>query len=248
VSFVGNALNNVPFVKTNVVKFTADGTYTPPANLRGVQIVVQGAGAGGSGAPVSPSNGMTCGSGGGPGSWGIVTLNASDLAGALTITVGLGGAGGVSDSSEPTAGGASVVTDGVTTWSAGGGGIPESFFTLAAGDYAMRRQGGRGTVTGPFDVVGAGKLGGPTVCMNRMTDARRVLTTGMSGGYFGGDGVQQGINVTGGGSGQSGAHGVAPGCGGSTGWHFQSTGVGARNGGNGADGIVIITEYLAEEA
>lgn len=81
--------------------FTASGTWTKPAGLKRVKVIVVGGGAGGGGANSggSPSRGV----GGGAGAVGIKTIAASALGATETVTVATSAAGGTT-SGTPTAG------------------------------------------------------------------------------------------------------------------------------------------------
>lgn len=117
-----------PGVAANVQIFSADGTWTKPADVLIVDLhVVGGGGGGGSGRRGSTTT--TRGGGGGGGgagvSWG--TLDVSNLASTVAVTVGAGGTGGA------------AVTADDTDGNAGAAGGNSSF-----GSYVSAQGGGAG--------------------------------------------------------------------------------------------------------
>jgi len=248
-SFVGNALNNVPIGKVNVVTFTSNGTYTPPDNLRAVTIFASGGGGGGGYATVGGSNTWTVGGGGGAGSWGSRTLAASAITGTIGVTVGLGGSAGVGSSTTSAgAGGNSVVVINSSSHTAGGGGAGSDPTTISSGNYFAPGDAFPGSTSGSWDITGSGTRHSGSFLNNVGSVSVRMGIATAGTGFFGGGGARIVFNATTGGSGTAGANANALSSGGSGGSHRQPTGSGAINGGTGGNGIVIITEYLAEEA
>lgn len=62
-TFLANALNNLPFSQISRVTFTSNGTYTPPIGTNYVYVEVLGGG--GSGGRASATSGSTCAYAGG---------------------------------------------------------------------------------------------------------------------------------------------------------------------------------------
>ncbi|UPT85177.1 hypothetical protein HAP41_0000033350 [Bradyrhizobium barranii subsp. apii] len=204
--------------------FTATGTWTPNANL--IYADVEGVGGGGAGGGI-PTISTSVGSGAGGGQSGDYSrsiISAATAGATQAVTIGTGGAGASGANGGQgvdTSVGALVVAKG------GGGGA-----VAAAGNQTVGASGDNRTAgTGDFKVNGGGGgtgLGGST-----------QLCAGGSGGasFFGSGGPGQ---VASGG----GVAGIAYGSGG--GGAAGINGAVASAGGNGAPGVVIITEYCTK--
>lgn len=114
----------------NVQDFTSTGTstWTKPAGVNFVRVILIGAGGGGgSGGRYATTSGRSGGAGGASGSTTIFNFRASDLGATESVTVGAGGVGGASVTTDTTAGNAGT-SGGNTTFSylfargSGGGG------------------------------------------------------------------------------------------------------------------------------
>lgn len=199
-----------------VIQFTSSGTFTKADHsfLRAVKIKVQAGGGGGGSAQTLDA----CAGGGGGGAFAESFItDLTLLADSETITVGSGGAGGTAggngDSGDDSSFGSLIVTGG------GGGG---SGRTVAGG--GLGATGGTGS-TGDLQLAGGfgftGFLGTP----------RQAGRGGDS--FLGQGGVQFGTAA-------NGVVGREFGGGGSGGVANNAT---FRNGGNGANGIIILELY-----
>lgn len=201
---------------TSAQVFTSSGTFTVPANVTRIKVTVVGGGGGGS------SNGNVQGrNGGGAGGTAIKWISGLTPGQQISVTVGLGGAG-------------------VNASTAGAGG------TSSFGAYCSATGGNGGTAADPSSGYGYAVPGGVGSGGDiNLYGGRGGGTSPMSqdvGGYggatiFGGAGSGGG----GGGGAYSGASfnsdGSAPGAGGG-----GTARLNASQGGNGANGIVIV-EY-----
>lgn len=212
--------------RSQTVLTVGSGNYTVPAGMTRICIeVIAGGGAGGSADGGSSQAG--CGSGGGSGGylrkWLTVVPGAS-----LAYVVGAKGAKGATGNNAGGAGNDSTFSDGATTYTAkaGLGGASVG----AAGTSVLLVAGGTpGAVSTNGDVNGAGQPGEPA---HRLSGT--LARSGAGGnGFFGGGGKALVAAA-------DGNAGSAPGAGGGGGLSTTTT---DRQGGDGADGIIIVTEY-----
>jgi hypothetical protein len=211
----------------NIRVFYTSGTYTPTAGMKYCIVELLGAGGGGAGA----LGGAYCigSGGGGSGGYSKKAISAATVGISQTITVGAGGAGG--------AAGQHAGIDGGTTsfgsiFSAnGGGGAPYSGPSWQYPIYNAAGIGGSAT-GGDFNMRGEngyyGASTGNTPDMEALGGAGANSVYGAGGIYS--------INAAG-----SNAYADGYGSGGG--------GAGATTtdlaGGNGGDGIIIITEFIS---
>lgn len=219
-----------PQTMPDVQVFDITGTWNKPAGALFCVVEAQGA-AGGGGAVVSALTGQAGAAGGGQGGqYCRSVLAASSLAAAVAVTVGAGGLGG--EPGEPVknglAGGSSsfgthVVADG----GAGGeeGAVTSGHGTGGGGDIAQ-------VGTGQWKVHG--DSGG-----NGLRDNGRISERGFGGGSHWGGIRRPGLTTTA----SNGLPGRAYGGGGS-GAHIEGPDT-LRNGGDGANGRVIVTTFFA---
>ena len=90
----------------DIQTFTASGTWTKPAGITTVKVIMYGAGGGGGGGARGASGAnRTGGGGGGGGAYMEKVFPASIFTGNQTVTIGVGGAGGIAATSDSTSGG-----------------------------------------------------------------------------------------------------------------------------------------------
>jgi len=225
---ITNAINNQQAVEINIVTFTSSGVYTPPQNLLYAQIECVGGGGGSGAVQLTLSNQCASAPGGGGGGYSMTIANRATLAPSTTITVGSGGAGGTWGIS-PTngsAGGTSIV--GALCQATGGAG------SLTANSSTANEIGGAAGGVGSGGIINSLGAGGQF--------AVAVYTLGQSSGAggpsrFGGNGRARSNTRIAGIAGTNGGGGGGP----SNRDFFNGL-----NGALGGDGIVIITEYLAQ--
>ena len=213
-------------------------TWTKPANLSYIKVEVIGGGGGGGGADDTASTEGASGGGGGGGGYAMSYFKASELPSTCTATVGDGGPGGGTAGSAGTAGDDSTWTGtGITTMTGGGGGA-------GSGD-----TGGTGRLIVDGGAVGTGSGGnafnangepgwhGDRVSLSGVS-AATGLASGRGGGVYGNWGF----------SGRWASSGAAYGGNGygagGTGSYNHNNGS-AHTGGDGRDGVIIVTEYYA---
>jgi hypothetical protein len=206
--------------------FTASGTYTPTSGMLYCNVECIGGGGGGGAAASATGNGAI-GGGGGSGAYSRSVVSAATVGVSQTVTIGAGGAAGTGS---PGNGGAGTTTSVGTIITAGGGG------------------GGAGS---GGNVVSAGGAGGAA-------GTAQFSISGTAGDVGLGFGVNTIFSPPGGRGGSSplGGNGacISPGgvngqgavantgSGGSGGSSFNANV--ATNGGAGAAGVVLITEYV----
>ena len=224
---VGNTTINIIVLDT-----PGAGTYTPNTNLLQATVECIGGGAGGQGTGTSGSM-ANIGRSGGSGGYVKKLFSKSALGAMQPYFVGSGGAGGAAGINDGANG-----TD--TTFSSGG-----SLLTAGGGQQRGTNflTGGGGTATGG-DINIPGQAGYPGNSPSQTT-AWTIGVGGPGGNSMYGSGGSAAI-----GSGasstpyQSGFNGTGYGSGGSGGAVAQGS-VPNVAGGNGADGVIIITEYIS---
>lgn len=208
------------------VRVLTNGTtsYTPTPGTR--DIIIELWGGGGSGGGAVATGAATVSVGGGGGSGGYLKKRIANI-GAGPFTVAIGGGGTGASGLAGNAGGVTTFNDGTTTYTANGGGA--GAVSAAVGVVTAADGGIRAGVSTNGDINGYGVKGQfGLVC---------TTTTG-----FGGWGASTSL-----GGGASGAQ--ATGAGSSGGTNTGSGGGGAmgnnaaaQTGGNGAAGLMVITE------
>lgn len=202
--------------------FTSNGTYTPTTGTKDV-LVICTAGGGGGGYAVGGTD-AAAGAGGGAGGTSIERLTSGFSS--VSVTVGTGGSGGVGSSATGATGGNSSSFGSAlsaTGGSAGANSGNQSATTIV--------QGGSGGIGSDGDVNLRGGGGGPGINI-----AGSDAVSGVGGASYwggGGPGIVNGSAL----SADTDNNYGAGGAGGST------TTASDRNGGDGADGIVVVYEY-----
>jgi hypothetical protein len=211
------------FTSINIQTFIATGTYTPTAGMLYCQIECIGGGAAGGGSDGTGGL-VAAGSGGGAGEYSVGIFSAATIGASKAVTIGAGGTG-VSGAAGNNGGNTSV--DALISSNGGIGGTTGS---NAASVLVQGGLGGTGGSGGNYRTPGqAGQSGYAS------------LSGGASLGGAGGNSQvgAGGIGIASAAS--AGANGLGHGSGGSGSVSFGS---GPQTGGNGASGIVIVTEYI----
>ncbi len=212
--------------------FTASGSYSKPDGLLGVVVEVVGGGGGGGGVPATVSTNAAGASGGGGGGYSKKFIAASDLSASETVTIGAGGAGvsgAAGNNGGTTSFGAHLQATGGT-----GGGLTASVNGTAQVDG---RSGGIGS-------LGDINLGGGATDYGFASGGGGIgLGTGSAGGDAGGIGGGSGRGVARSGAATAGIAATSEG-GGGGGAASGTDNNSAQAGGDGADGIVIVTELF----
>jgi len=217
------------FVET--VYFTSSGTFTKATYpwLRAIRVKVQGAGGGGGGVPASPLNETAAGAGGGGGAYAEKFI--TDIAGldaSVTVTRGAGGTGGDGTAAATTGGNSSF---GALQANGGGAGAQTaSTSTLAAALGGL----GQTTTSGSPDFVAKGGD-----APSGLAIGNSYASSGAGGDSFLGTVSRARVATAGAVEGVAGSEYGGGGAGAMSG---TSNNV-LRNGGNGADGIVIVELY-----
>jgi len=223
----------------NVQTFTSGtASYTPSTDTLYCQIECIGGGGSGGGASANANN-VAVGAGGGGGGYSSILLPVASVVG-QTITVGKGAIGGASSGAP---GGASSVGTIVLAGGGSGGAVVQNNELEAA-------QGGVGGAGGSGTINLTGQPGGAGWYFNEISEGANnpvaIAIAGMGGGsVFLGGGFAGTIGYTGVSVGTPGTAGLSPGAGGSGAAAIAIGSPLSLNGGNGANGIVIITEFLS---
>lgn len=215
-----------------ITTFTSSGTFTPSANMKFCIIECGGGGAAGGG--VTAATGFNInGGGGGAGGYSRKYATPTDIGASKSVTVGAAGAGVLAGAGG--AGGASSVgTLCIANGGSGGG----------AASTGLNGLGGAGGVTGGAvgDLVVPGGAGTGGFFVSYGASGLFIIIAAGDGGasFFGGGGTGAVAGAT---SVANGSNGTSYGGGGGGGGVNNSA---ASNtiGGNGAPGVVIITEFI----
>jgi hypothetical protein len=203
---------------------TASGTYTPTAGTKKILVRMWGGGGAGGGC-----SGVAAGcAGGGGGSGGYAEYYFSGVTSTNPYTIGAGGKG-VSGAAGQAASNTTFTIGGTTVTAFGGSG---GSFTAGSAAIKFMVGGAGGVISTNGNVNAAGVPGG-----TGMTSTVNTVVASGEGGStsLGGGGLPR-VNVT-----SAGSNAIAnTGSGGSGASAVAAT---ANIGGNGADGLIIVTEY-----
>lgn len=227
-----SSVAQVAFSTIKQIIFTTNGTYTPTSGMKFcvVELVAGGAGGGGAESGV----GAAAGGGGAAGSYIRDIFSAATVGGSKNVNVGAGGAGGsvsgtngtagsdsqfgiILEASGGAAGFGSTASTGIQT-SFGGAGSPPSFSLGTATSLISGGSSGEDGTSDGTRLIGQAGMG---ACSYLGGGAR---------GAFAISGAVNGSNATGYGSGGGGGVNVGITAG--------------ATGGNGFNGVVIITEFI----
>lgn len=209
------------------------GTYTPPSDLIQAQVEVVGGGAGGCGLFEDGSNNTYTGPSGASGGYSSKLYTAAQLGSSQPYVVGAGGTAGTAQVPPQNAGNGGNTTFGTgSTLITGGGGqfnpatVLSTGGTASGGDINIDGQNG----TYPIFIESG--------LFNAPTDFTYVYSYAGANSVYGLGGARSGVS-----SNPSSPTGYGAG-GNSPGGTVYSTGSPNSNGTAGAQGIIIITEYL----
>lgn len=225
-------------IAMRVQTFTVNGTYTPTTGMAYCIVEAIGGG-GGAGACVSPTIYATACGGGGAGAYSRGLFSRAQIGASQTVTIGAGGA-----AANPFALGSVGISGGSTTLgtllSVGGGGGAKCISSISPGDNSVFAGGIGGVVTtGGFLSI----PGGPGGC--GFAGGGSGLSIHAIGGNGGASAIgteTRGYVSNGAGDQGGGSVGASPGGGGSGASSLFPTG--AATGGAGANGMIIITEFI----
>lgn len=217
----------------NVQTFTTAGagTYTPSSGTRYIDVTLQGGGGGGGGGQ-GVSSQVGVGGGGGSGALLRVYLQLTGAAN-YSLNIGAGGGGG-SGSNNGNGGSATTLTIGATTLTASGGAGGKGGTAGTTADLSSLGGNGANLLANPPSGTILNLPGDNGNCGIRYSGTLGLggkggnSYFGFGGGSIGGNNASQGQNGQGYGSGGQGGYAAT-----------NSN----KAGGNGADGIIVITEY-----
>lgn len=212
--------------------FTANGTWTKPANLKAVIVEVVGGGGGSGGCEATGASQCSPAGSGGGGGYARKLILAADLGGTESVVVGAGGTAGAAGANDGGAGGTSSFGAHCSA-SGGGGGFGNGVQTASNLVLTSNSSGGIGS---GGDVNIPGSASGHTICNSAGTRIMKALP----GRSFYSPGRRGILAVT---SSNSGAVGDGYG-GGALGATNVASDATARAGAVGAPGIVIVHEFF----
>ncbi|EMW89927.1 phage tail-collar fiber domain-containing protein [Escherichia coli] len=197
----------------NTRVFTSSGTYTPTPGTKRIRVTITGGGGGGGGCKATSNNETFFGAGGGAG--GTIISIMTPTQNSYPVTIGAGGAGGVS-ATNGTRGGNSVFASLIAPGGEGGGKVG-----------VTNTNGGNGGVPSTGDIRITGGDGGDGQSGN-------ISVSGEGGTSHWGGGGRAGAG--------GGVIGKAYGSGGGGAYDAGYSGT-SMTGGKGASGICIIEEF-----
>lgn len=233
-------------------EYTSSATWSKPAGLKYLAVMVVGAGSGGQGGVMSQAVG---GLGGNGGNVLYKIIDAADLSDTESIVIGTGGAGGAGSANSTRANGSAGGNTSFGSYIAVGGAIVTNSTKIRDGVFCAVGGDGGYNATGvlvPNNVAGGLRLSSGDLSSIATTNAvagsnggngiANVITffgstNGIGTGGAGGNGGNASTN---GGNGGNGGIGSGGGGGGSI---FAQDRIGG-NGGNGGNGLVVLVEIF----
>ena len=212
--------------------FTASGTYTPTASMKFCIVEVVGAGGGSGGVGATTASQAAAAGGGGGGGYSRSTISAATIGASQTVTIGTGGLAGTSTPGNGGVGGTTSLGSLIQATGGSGGAL-----NVGASGY-HGGIGGGGGVGSLGQINTTGTPGGQGKAMQAASGQAGFGGVGGSS-FFGGGASPTSINP-------SAVAGISYGGGASSPGSAQSTA--AKAGAAGANGIVIITEYVLASA
>lgn len=212
------------------IYYTATSTFVK-ANFPGARAVIVeplGAGGGGGGAPEPSAGQVAMGGGGGGGGYARKFIDLAALSSTETVTVGAGGAGGIGANNGGAGGTSSFGSHASATGGGGGAGA-------GASSVRVIRNGGNGGVGSSGDVNVRGDDGDGSALQTGGPYYAGGKGGAAAGPYGGGGGAMLRVPSAGADGRPGGNYG-----GGGGGAHRRDTG-GSHEGGNGANGLVVVT-------
>jgi len=239
---VQNALQNAAIGQANMFVLAA-GThlYTKPANLRSVNFLCVGAGGGGASLELTVDETIGCGGNGGAGTAGSLTLSAAAVPATFDIIVGAGGAAGA----PPSAGGDTILD--LPSQRIVPGGAAGEPAAIGAGVQVADVSGAVAAPTGAWDWTAQGQRGGSVFGDWKGIDATVgvFILGGNASSLYPGDFPFVAYVSSGNNGNFDGQVPTNPGVGGMGGVAWRTDALAEAAGSAGADGLVIVTEYLA---
>ena len=229
--------------------FSAPGpdTYIPSPGLSYAIIEACGGGGGGAGTDINNVNPLFvgAGTGGGGGAYANLVLSAADIGASQTLEIGAGGAGITGSGTAPDGG---DTTFGAFISCVGGaGGISNPL------DYIQNISGGAvGGSSSGGDINIDGGEGGPALAFSMVAPAGipgvtnfTIAQSGAGGNSFFGSGGGATSVLNEAETGSDGANGNGYGAGGSSAACCYNPSSVAQAGGDGANGVIIVTEFIS---
>ena len=215
--------------------FTSNGTYTPTTGMKYAILECIGSGAGGGGGASTIAT-ISGGGGGGAGGYSRKVVSASTVGASQAVTIGSGGAGGTAGNNNGANGNSSSVGSLVSATGGTGG-------TGSAAALIARVAGGAGGTGSSGDINLTGGTGQTSLGLYAVNFGSWVFAGNGGNSFFGYGGIGGSMtDASGAGSSVAGSNGINYGSGGGGGASGQVSAAAA--GGNGIDGLVIITEYI----
>lgn len=221
------------FLSVNAQYFTSSDTYTPTANMKYCIVECIGGGGGGGASSATGAGQWACAPGGGGGCYARSLLDAATVGASQVVTIGAGGAGGINPAGTGSTGGTTSF-GALVSASGGSGGVGNT------ASIAVRAvSGGAGGSVGTGDIVVGGGNGAPTIG-GKESGAQSFSINSAGGTTFYSMGSLS--SSTGFGH-QDGYPGFVPGGGGGGGATGYNSA--ANDGGDGASGMCIVTEFIS---